>query len=244
MKYIDLKGEVVDSGGEWIYDWFGIQAVSPKMIQNQLNKANGDEITLRINSGGGSVFAGCEIYNMLKSYEGNVTVEIQGLCASIAGVIAMAGYVKMSPVAQFMMHNVSCKATGDYRDMEHTAEELKKANKTIANAFKLKTGMSDEEVKTLMDNETWLTADECKEKKLADEIMYSDSSVDNTMLNMLKDNAVSMCNSISVSNGLIDKLKTFKPVNIQSVNDNKTDFFIQQKAKAKLELLNLGKKVI
>ena len=64
MKYIDLKGEVVDSGGEWIYDWFGIQAVSPKMIQNQLNKANGDEIILRINSGGGSVFAGCEIYKM------------------------------------------------------------------------------------------------------------------------------------------------------------------------------------
>ena len=244
MKYIDLKGEVVDSGGEWIYDWYGIQAVSPKMVQNKLNNANGDDVTIRINSGGGSVFAGFEIYNMLKAYEGKVIIEIQGLCASIAGVIAMAGYVKMSPLSQFMIHNISGNANGDYRDMEHTADVLKQLNSSLANAFKLKTGMSDEKVQELMDNESWFTANQCLEMKIADEIMYSDEKVDSTMLNMLKDNAINMCNSINIKDSFVNKMKKFKPLNIQPVRNNKVDFFMQQKAKAQLELLNLGKKVI
>ena len=248
MVYIDIKGEVVDSGSEWIYQWFGIQAVSPKIIQNKLDKANGDDVTVRINSGGGSVFAGCEIFNALKSYSGQVTIEILGLCASIAGVIAMAGdVVKMSPLAQFMMHNVSCKAQGDYRDMEHTAEVLKKANSTISNAYKMKTGMKDEEVKTLMNAESWFTAQECLDKKLVDEIMYMDNKVDATMLNMLKNSAISMCNSISLSNDLIQKFKNLNPgmaISQQIINDNQADFFIKKKAKAELELLNLRKKVL
>ncbi|WP_162266342.1 head maturation protease, ClpP-related, partial [Clostridium botulinum] len=141
MTYVDVKGEVVSSGSEWIYSWYGIQAVSPSIIQKALNNANGQPITVRINSGGGDVFAGCEIYNMLKNHNGDVSIEIHGLCASIASVIAMAGKCKMSPLAEIMIHNVSTKAQGDYRDMEHTAEVLKKANKTISNAYTLKTGM-------------------------------------------------------------------------------------------------------
>lgn len=246
MFFIDVKGEVVDSGGEWIYDWFGIQAVSPKIIQNKINNANGDDITIRINSGGGSVFAGCEIYNMLKSYDKQVNIEIQGLCASIASVIAMAGdNVKMSPLAQLMIHNVSCKAQGDYRDMEHTAEVLKKANSTISNAYKLKTGMSDEEVKDIMDNETWLTAEECLDKNFIDEIMYTDKKVDVNTINLLKNSATKMCNSISLDNDLIKKFKNINPAIIQHpINKGNADFFMQQKAKAKLQLLNLGKKVM
>ena len=244
MIFIDLKGEVVESGSEWIYDWFGIQAVSPKKIQDQLTKANGDEVTIRINSGGGSVFAGCEIYNQIKNYKGNVTIEIHGLCASIAGVIAMAGKCKMSPLAQFMIHNVSCNASGDYRDMEHTAETLKKTNSTIANAFILKTGMTEEEVKALMDNETWLTAQECLDKGLVDEIMYTNEKVDINMINLLKNQASAMRNSISVQNDILNKIKKFKPVNIQPVQSNEVDFSLQQKAKAQLELIKLKGSVL
>ena len=242
MKYIDLKGEVVESGSEWLYDWYGIQATSPKMIQRALNQAMGDDVTIRINSGGGSVFAGCDIYNMLRTYEGNVNIEIHGLCASIAGVIAMAGKTKMSPVAQFMIHNVSCKSQGDYRDMEHTAETLKKANKTIANAFILKTGMSEEDAKKLMDNETWITANECLELGLVDEIMYSNENLDSSMVNVLRNQAATMCNSISLGSDIVNKFKNYKPTNVQPQN-NEVDFFMQQKAKAKLNLLNLKRSV-
>ena len=196
MKYFDLKGEVVDSGSEWIYDWYGIQAISPKIVQRNLNDANGDDVTIRINSGGGSVFAGCDIYNMLMDYKqrANVIIEINGLCASIAGVIAMAGTtVRMSPSALFMIHNVSCNASGDYRDMEHTAETLKKANETIANAFKLKTGMEDKEIKKIMDHETWFTAQEAKEKGIIDEIMSHNPKVDTNMVNTLTNKASERC---------------------------------------------------
>ena len=244
MKYFDMKGEVVDSGCEWIYDWYGIQAISPKTIQRNLESANGDDVTFRVNSGGGSVFAGCDIYNMLMDYrnKANVNIEINGLCASIAGVIAMAGStVKMSPSALFMIHNVSCNASGDYRDMEHTAETLKKANETVANAFKLKTGMEDKEIKAIMDKETWLTADEAKEKKIIDEIMYQDQQVNSNMVNLVRNNATALCNSIALSNSAIEKLKQYKPLEHQVKNNNGV-FLLQQMAKAQLELLNLKRK--
>lgn len=239
MIYIDVKGEVVPSGNEWLYDWYGIQATSPKQITRALKNANGQPVTIKINSGGGDVFAGCEIYNELKSYNGEVTIEIHGLCASIAGVIAMAGgKCKMSPLAQFMMHNVSTSASGDYRNMEHTAEVLKKANKTIANAYILKTGMTEEEAYNLMDKETWLTADEALEMGLIDEIMYSDEKVDKNLLDSLKNNAITFCNSIGkLDNNLLAKFKNYKQN--QPISNKKVDFFMQEKLKAKLELMKL-----
>ena len=245
MKYFDLKGEVVDSGSEWIYDWYGIQAISPKIVQRNLIDANGDDVTIRINSGGGSVFAGCDIYNMLMDYKqrANVIIEINGLCASIAGVIAMAGTtVRMSPSALFMIHNVSCNASGDYRDMEHTAETLKKANETIANALKLKTGMEDKEIKKIMDHETWFTAQEAKEKGIIDEIMYHNQKVDTNMVNLLRNKASELCNSVALNNDIIEKLKEYKPIN-QPIQKNKVDYFMQQKAKAKYQILKLKKEV-
>lgn len=240
MVYVDVKGEVVSSGSEWIYSWYGIQAVSPSNIQKALNNANGQPITVRINSGGGDVFAGCEIYNMLKNHDGEVTIEIHGLCASIASVIAMAGKCKMSPLAEIMIHNVSTRAQGDYRDMEHTAEVLKKANKTISNAYTIKTGMTDTEVQDLMDKETWFTADEALEKGLIDEIMYTNEKVDNSMVNLLKNSASKMCNSVTLNNDIIEKFKNFNPGINQPLKNKEVDFFMQQKAKAKLELLKLG----
>ena len=246
MKYYDMKGEVVNSGSEWIYDWYGIQVISPKMIQKNLDNANGDDVTFKINSGGGSVFAGCDIYNMLMDYKNkaNVIIEINGLCASIAGVIAMAGtIVKMSPSALFMIHNVSCSASGDYRDMEHTAETLKKANETIANAFKLKTGMQDSEIKAIMDKESWFTANEALEKNIIDEIMYQNQQVDSNMVNILKNKATTLCNSVSLNNDIIEKLKVYRPIN-QPSNKNEVDFLMQQKAMAELKLLNLKRKCI
>lgn len=238
MNYIDIKGQVVPSGNEWIYEWYGIQATSPKQVIRALKNANGEPVTIKINSGGGDVFAGCEIYNELKNYSGEVSIEIHGLCASIASVIAMAGKCKMSPLAEIMIHNVSTKTSGDYRDMEHTAEVLKKANKTIANAYVLKTGMKAEEVYKLMDKETWFTADEALEIGLIDEILYSDEKVDKQLLNSLKNSAITFCNNIgSINDIALQKLKNYTP--IQPKENFKADFFVQEKMKAKLKLMKL-----
>lgn len=172
---INIKGPIISNSDAWIYEWFGIEATSPSMVDKAIEKANGEDLEVEINSGGGSVFAGSEIYTALKSYKGNVTVKIVGLAASAASVIAMAGKkVLMSPTAQMMIHNVSSWAAGDYREMEHTAEILKNANDTIANAYRLKTGKEQKELLSLMDNETWMTAQKAKELGFIDEIMFEE----------------------------------------------------------------------
>lgn len=173
MKKVNIKGPIISNSDAWIYEWFGIEATSPNSVNKVLSEANGEEIEVEINSGGGSVFAGSEIYTALKSYKGNVTVRIVGLAASAASVIAMAGKrIIMSPTAQMMIHNVSSYTEGDYRDMEHTVEVLKSANNTIANAYRIKTGKAQEELLSLMDSETWMTAEKAKELGFIDEIMF------------------------------------------------------------------------
>jgi len=172
---VKIKGPIVGNSDAWIYEYFGIEATSPSMVDKVLEKANGEDLEVEINSGGGSVFAGSEIYTALKSYKGNVAVKIVGLAASAASVIAMAGNkVMMSPTAQMMIHNVSSCAAGDYREMEHTAEILKNANDTIANAYRIKTGKTQEELLALMDKETWMTAQKAKELGFIDEVMFED----------------------------------------------------------------------
>lgn len=174
-KKINIKGPIVSSSDAWIYEWFGIEVTSPNSVNKAIDEANGEELEVEINSGGGSVFAGSEIYTALRSYKGNVTVKIVGLAASAASVIAMAGKkIMMSPTAQMMMHNVSTYASGDYRDMEHTAEILKNSNDTIANAYRIKSGMTQEDLLAMMDKETWMTAEKAKGYGLIDEVMFED----------------------------------------------------------------------
>lgn len=175
MARVNIKGPIVSNSDYSIYEWFGIEATCPKIVHDAIEKANGEELEVIINSGGGSVFPASEIYTALKGYAGNVTVKIVGLAASAASVIAMAGTkVLMSPTAQMMIHNVSSYTEGDYRAMEHAAEMLRSANETIANAYRLKSGKTLEELLELMDNETWMTPHKAKELGLIDEIMFED----------------------------------------------------------------------
>ena len=227
-KKINVKGPIVSNSDAWIYEWFGIEATSPQKVNDALEKANGEDIEVEINSGGGSVFAGSEIYTALKSYPGNVTVKIVGLAASAASVIAMAGNkVMMSPTAQMMIHNVSSRAEGDYRDMEHTAEVLRNANNTIANAYRLKTGKTQEELLTLMDNETWMTAQKAKELGFIDEIMFENDS------QLVASTDYSGMLPPEVINKIRNTIKN--PFNSQ---ENGTDIFMQ-KIKSQLNLLKL-----
>ena len=176
-KKIKVGGVIVANDEKWIYDWFEIEATSPNDVMRVLDSADdNEEIEVSINSGGGDVFAGSEIFTELKSHKGNVTTRIIGLAASAASVIAMAGdKVVMSPTAQLMIHNVWSRAGGDYRDMEHMASVLKGANQTIANAYKMKTGKTDEELLSLMDDETWFTPQDALSNGFIDEVMFDEA---------------------------------------------------------------------
>lgn len=173
MTKIHVKGTIISDRLQRIYDWIGIEATSPGKVLNSL-PTNNSSIEVVINSGGGDVFAGSEIFTALKEYPGEVVVKVVGLAASAASVIAMAGdKVLISPTAQMMVHNVSTYASGDYRDFEHTAEVLKSANQSIVNAYKSKTGKTDEELKSLMDDETWFNSKTAVEQGFADEEMFN-----------------------------------------------------------------------
>lgn len=186
---IDVKGAIIDNDDQWIYDWFEIEATSPKKVSDLIKQTeNNEDLEVEINSGGGSVFAGSEIYTTLKSYKGNVTTKIVGLAASAASVVAMAGdRILITPTGQIMIHNASGAFGGDYRDMEKGAEILKNVNAAISNAYRIKTGLSNEELLNMMNKETWLTAQQALDNKFVDEIMFTDdiklvASINNGML--------------------------------------------------------------
>lgn len=178
MTKIQIKGPIVSTNDAEIYSWFGMESTSPKQVAKQIEKAKNTPLTVEINSGGGSVFAGSEIYTMLRKHD-NVTVEIVGLAGSAASVIAMAGdKVIISPTGQIMIHNASIGgASGDKNDMETFAESLSSIDRSIAQAYTDKTGIDKETLLGMMSKETWLGADEAVEKGFADEVMFSDTEV-------------------------------------------------------------------
>ncbi len=174
---INIKGPIIPSSYQRVYDWFGIEATSPKKVSDLIEEANGEELEVEINSGGGSVTAGSEIYTALRSYKGNTKGTIVGIAASAASVIAMGcKHLSMSPTGQLMIHNSSTWAEGDYREMQHTADVLKTVNETIANAYRLRTGKTEEELFALMDKETWMTAKKAKELGFIDSVMFEDEN--------------------------------------------------------------------
>ncbi|WP_142413069.1 head maturation protease, ClpP-related [Hathewaya massiliensis] len=173
MKKINVKGFIIPQEDKWMYDWFDYPYTCAEDVNNTLLEANGDDIEVLINSYGGAVHVGSEIYTSLKDYPGNVTVKIVGLAASAASVVAMGGNkCLMSPTAQMMLHNAATGASGDYRVMDKTSKVLQVTNKSILNAYKLKTGLSEEDITAFMDEETWLTAERAKELNFIDEIMF------------------------------------------------------------------------
>ncbi len=153
--------------------WFEDE-VSPKEFKNELEAGTGD-ITVWINSPGGDFFAASQIYTMLKEYGGQVQVNIDGIAASAAAVIAMAGdMVCMSPTALLMIHNPATFVWGEETDMQKGMEMLSEVKEAIINAFEKKTGLTRKEISKMMDAETWFSAGRAVELKFADEILYSE----------------------------------------------------------------------
>jgi ATP-dependent Clp protease protease subunit len=150
--------------------WFD-DDVTPALFKSDLDAGKGP-ITVWINSPGGDVWAAAQIYNMLLSYSGKVTVKIDGLAASAASVIAMAGdEVLVSPVSMLMIHNPATAAMGDKDDLAQAISMLDSVKDSILNAYVKKTGLSKNKLSKLMDDETWMDANKAVELGFADRVM-------------------------------------------------------------------------
>ena len=172
---ISIRGPIVSSNQHRFYQFYGMEATSPRSVADALAKGNGERAEVEINSGGGEIFAASEIYTALRSYAGGVHIRIVGLAASAASIIAMAGESEMTPTGMMMIHNVQTEASGDYRQMEHTAGTLRDANHAIISAYIAKTGRPEAEIAAMMDAETWVTADRAVELGLVDRVMQPDT---------------------------------------------------------------------
>lgn len=176
-----ISGIITSDDDAWIYEfWFGMDATCPKQLGEALRAAAGTPITLMIDSPGGYIDAAATMYEMIMAYEGPVTFEIVGQAHSAASFLTMASAkednsCKMSPLALMVIHNVQGQAEGDYRDMEHAADHLLTANQIVVNAYRQKTGMAEDEIRKLLDEETMLSAQDALSMKLVDEIMHQDS---------------------------------------------------------------------
>lgn len=159
--------------------WFD-DDITPKQFKSELTASEGDVIVW-LNSPGGDVFAASQIYNMLKEYNGKVTVKIDGIAASAASVIAMAGNeILMSPVAMMMIHNPATVIFGDALDLQSGIDMLLEVKESIVNAYEQKTKLSRNKISKMMDAETWFSANKAVELGFADKVLYEDNQEETT----------------------------------------------------------------
>lgn len=160
-----LCGSIADES------WFD-DDITPKAFREELNAGTGD-VVIWINSPGGDCVAAAQIYNMLMDYHGDVTVKVDGIAASAASVIAMAGTkVLMSPTALMMIHNPLTVAIGDSGEMQKAIDMLSEVKESIINAYEIKTGLSRAKLSHLMDAETWMNAKKAIELGFADDLLF------------------------------------------------------------------------
>ncbi|WMI80910.1 head maturation protease, ClpP-related [Anaerotignum sp. MB30-C6] len=201
MGKIEIKGPIISDGDQWIYDWFGIPATSPSKVNKALSEMkDSEDVEVIINSGGGSVYAGSEIYTALKSHAGKTVGKVVGIAASAASVIAMGvKWLEISPTAQIMVHRASTFGSGNKEDFEHVAGVLSGIDASIANAYEIKTGLSANELLDMMSKETWLTAQKAKELGFADAVMFETEPV---IVNSIADSGGML------PQGVIDKIRS------------------------------------
>jgi len=168
---ITVKNSTSQSAELSIYEDIGFWGISARDFKDTLGTLKGKHVTLRIHSLGGDVLEGNAIYNAIRRHEGGVTVQIDGIAASMASVIAMAGSpVQMAENGFLMIHNPWSFAVGDAEEMERSAELLQKMTDGLIAIYAARTGLEDDELREMMATETWLTAAEAKEKGFIDEI--------------------------------------------------------------------------
>ncbi|WP_375179915.1 Clp protease ClpP [Enterococcus rotai] len=176
MVKINLKGPIVSNSSKSVYDWLGWEACCPKDVTDHLPDT-GEDVELIVNSPGGIVDCGSEMYTALMEYEGNVTAKIVGMAASAMSVAVMGATKRViSPTGRMMVHNASRRAEGDHRAMASAGNSLSSADIGIRNAYKSRTGLSDEELTDLMNKETYLDAESAVSLGFADEVMFKNEN--------------------------------------------------------------------
>jgi len=197
-----------DSGARTLYldgtiaeeSWFD-DDVTPKAFKTDLIAGEGD-IVIWINSPGGDCIAASQIYAMLMDYKGKVTVKIDGIAASAASVIAMAGTeVLMAPTALMMVHNPLTIAIGDSEEMQKAIAMLNEVKESIINAYEIKTGQSRSKLAHLMDAETWLNANK------AIELGFADGLLEDEKKRIQPDDVTYAFSRRAVTNSLLNKVK-------------------------------------
>lgn len=207
---VSLSGYLINNDDVQFYDWYGVDAIAPRDVDDALAEATGSPVTIEVDSPGGDLMAGAAIYTALMSYPGSVTIDIRSLAGSAASLAAMAAAkdgnrCRMSPMGLIFIHNVQGGADGDYRVMEATAEKLKTANKTAIAAYRLKTGMEDAAIIELMDRDTYLSAEEALELGLVDEILFVEQG------EARPDTVKGLANALARSTGRLMNLLTKLP---------------------------------
>lgn len=196
-RILRLEGAIAEES------WFDDE-VTPAAFKTELASGSGP-ITVWINSPGGDCVAAAQIYNMLMDYPADVTVRIDGIAASAASVIAMAGTkVQMSPVSVMMIHNPLTVAMGDSDEMRRAIQLLDEVKESIINAYEIKTGLSRAKLSHLMDGETWMNAKKALELGFCDEILYQPEA------EPAPEDSFTFSRR-AVTNSLLDKLKTRIP---------------------------------
>lgn len=220
-KFWKLKNSVEGSGTTLYIDgaisseqWWGDEA-TPQQLRDELKGITSNEITVVINSGGGDVWAGVAMYNALRELDAKVTVRVDGLAASIASVIAMAGdRIIMSPGSMMMVHKASAWAGGNTEELAKIIEMLEVVEKSIVPIYADRTGLSEEKVMELMEAETWMSPAEAVEFGFADEV--AKKSIDEAAANSFSGNlAFSMAatkESIEAAQARMDAEDTPDPV--------------------------------
>ena len=196
-RILMLNGEISNE------TWFGDE-ITPKEFRGELNSGQG-KVTVWINSPGGDCFAAAQIYNMLMEYSGPVDVHIDGIAASAASVIAMAGnHVAISPVGMMMIHNPATVSIGDEWEMKKAMDMLSEVKESIINAYELKTGLPRKQLSNMMNAESWMNAKKALELGFADSILYDGVDEDQEPEGMIFSRA-------AVTNSLLSKLKAQMP---------------------------------
>lgn len=193
-RVLELYGTIAEES------WFD-DDITPEMFREELFAGDGP-ITVWINSPGGDCIAASQIYTMLMDYRGEVTVKIDGIAASAASVVAMAGTrVLMAPTAMMMIHNPATAAFGDHVDMEKAIDMLSEVKESIINAYEIKTGLPRKQLARMMDETTWMNARKAIELGFADDVLSDEKRVPETEPYAFSEDAVekALINRISAA---------------------------------------------
>ena len=206
-RVLELYGTIADES--WLDD-----DITPQMFRDELFSGSGP-VTIWLNSPGGDCIAASQIYSMLMDYKGDVTIKIDGIAASAASVIAMAGTkVLMAPTSLIMIHNPMSMAFGNHEDMQRAIEMLDEVKESIINAYELKTGMSRARLSHLMDAETWMNCNKAIELGFADDVLTDEKKGAN-------DTPAFAFSAKAAETALLNKL--CKPVKAEVITDSEAD---------------------